>query len=565
VTDEKDEKKSAEETSEEKSAEKFPASEKEEKKAEASEKKDDKKAEASEKKEEKAEEKKAEASEKKPEKKEEKPKKKKEKDPADAFRLSPDSPVANVWKTFLGVGLVGLAGGGYGYYVDHTRFAYAWLFGFMCTLTLVIGSILFVMMHHLASGSWGIVVRRVAEIFGASAWVLLFLVIPVVLMKGTLYGDWMNADKHAPKEHASLDVAQESDSMLASNEQMGQPGGGGGMPHGLPRGGPGMGNPHGPGGIPRPPGQNPRGTGAGPGGPPVHIQVGHPVEERALSVEHDEVMKDKTWYLSQGFFYFRLGLYFIVWALIGWYLLKLSTEQDKTKDPTIPKKLGRFSAPGVVLMTLTLTFAAFDWMMSLEPTWYSTIYGVIFFAGSMVCVFATLILVFLGFRGSGVLEKEVTVEHYHDLGKLLFGFMCFWAYVSFSQFMLQWYASIPEELTFYHHRWDNGVWRNVSLGIVLLHFILPFVFIMSRNVKRNLKLLQGGALLLLTMHVIDIYWQVMPNVPHQSSFSPHWIDFFCFLGPVGLFLAYAFRRMVDYPLVPVGDPRLQRSIKFVNA
>lgn len=544
MTDEKDEKKSAEEK---------PAEEKSEEKAEA-------KASASEKKEEKkVEEKKA--SEKKEEKKEEPPKKKKkEKDPLDAFRVSPDSPVGNAWKTFAGVGLVGIVGSAVGYSQDHTRFAYAWLFGFMCTLTLVIGSILFVMMHHLASGSWGIVVRRVAEIFGASSWVLLILIIPVVAMKGTLYGDWLKADVHAPKEHALLDAAQqESDSMLASNEQMQMA-----QPRGLPRGGPGMGNPHGPnphgpGGIPRNPDVR------GPGASPVHIQVGHPVEERALTAEHEEVMKDKTWYLSQTFFYVRLGIYFIVWFLIGSYLLKLSTEQDKTKDPSITKRLGRFSAPGVVLMTLTLTFAAFDWMMSLEPTWYSTIYGVIFFASSMVCVFATLILVFLGFRNAGVLEKEVTVEHYHDLGKLLFGFMCFWAYVSFSQFMLQWYAAIPEELTFYHHRWDVGVWRNVSLGIILLHFIFPFVYIMSRNVKRNLGLLRVGALLLLTMHIIDIYWQIMPNVPHQTSFAPHWIDFFGFLGPVGVFLAVAFRRMTEYPLVPVGDPRLQRSIKFVNA
>jgi hypothetical protein len=554
VTDEKDDKKSAPEEKSEKPEEK---SEKVETKAseKTSEKKEEKKTEAPAK---KVEEKKAAA-----------PKKKKEKDPLDAFRVSPDSPVGNAWKTFAGVGLVGVVGGAVGYSQDHTRFAYAWLFGFMCTLTLVIGSILFVMMHHLASGGWGIVVRRVAEVFGASSWVLLILVIPVVAMKGTLFGDWMKGDQHAAKEHALVEPP-ESDSMLASldTEQMGQPGG---MPRGFPRGGPGMGNPHGPGGNPRGPGGNPHGPGGfprgsgGAGASPVHIQVGHPVEERALSVEHDEVMKDKAWYLSPIFFWVRFGLYFLVWFAIGSYLLKLSTDQDKSKDPEITRKMGRFSAPGIVLMTLTLTFAAFDWMMSLEPTWYSTIYGVIFFAGSMVCVFATLILVFLGFRNAGVLAKEVTVEHYHDLGKLLFGFMCFWAYVSFSQFMLQWYAAIPEELTFYHHRWDVGVWRNVSLGIILLHFILPFVFIMSRNVKRNLGLLRIGALLLLTMHIIDIYWQIMPNVPHQTSFAPSWIDFFCFLGPVGIFLAFAFRRMLEYPLLPVGDPRLQRSIKFVNA
>jgi hypothetical protein len=144
--------------------------------------------------------------------------------------------------------------------------------------------------------------------------------------------------------------------------------------------------------------------------------------------------------------------------------------------------------------------------------------------------------------------------------------MCFWAYVCFSQFMLIWYAAIPEEVTFYHHRWDVGMWKNVSLALVVLHFMFPFVFIMSRNVKRNLGLLRVGAMLLLTMHVIDIYWLVMPNLPHQgSSFTPSVIDFFGFLGPVCVFLAVAFRRMTEYPIVPVGDPRLQRSVHFVNA
>src|SRR5207248_687247 len=157
----------------------------------------------------------------------EKTKKKKEKDPADAFRLSPDHPVANAWKTFGGVGLIGVAGAAYGYTQDPTRFAYAWLFGFMCALTLVIGSLLFV------------------------------------------------------------------------------------MPHGLPRGGPGMGNPRGPGGNPHGPGGLPRGTdvrGGGGGAPPIHLQVGHPAEERAERAEHEEVMKDKTWFLSQTFFFVRFFL-----------------------------------------------------------------------------------------------------------------------------------------------------------------------------------------------------------------------------------------------------------------
>lgn len=483
---------------------------------------------------------------------------KKKESATDPFRLSPDHPVANAWKTFAAVGAIGVIGAGVGYTQDHTRFAYAWLFGFICALTLAIGSMLFVMMHHLASGSWGIVVRRIAEIFGASSWVLILLVVPVVAMRGTLFGEWLRIDPHAAKEHASIE-APISDYELAANDQMGQP-----TPHGLPRGGPGGINPHGQGGIPR--GSDIHGgPGMGPGAPPVHLQMNRGVEDRADHVEHEEVMKDKTWYLSQTFFYVRFAIYFLVWYLVGTTLLKWSTDQDKSKDPLISRKLARFSAPGIALLALTLTFAAFDWIMSLEPTWYSTIFGVIFFAGSMVCVFATLILVFLGFRNAGILQKEVTVEHYHDLGKLLFGFMCFWAYVSFSQFMLQWYAAIPEELTFWHHRWDVGVWKNVSLALVFLHFIFPFVFIMSRNIKRNLGLLRIGAVLLLAMHVIDMYWLVLPNVPHQGSFSPSWIDIFGFMGPVGVFLAVAFKQLTQYALVPVGDPRLQRSIHFVNA
>ncbi len=418
---------------------------------------------------------------------------------------------------------------------------------------------LFVMMHHLTSGSWGIVVRRVAEIFGATSWVLILLVVPVVAMRGTLFGQWLGTDAHAPKEHAQIETPISDYELAANDLQMGQPMGG--QPHGLPRGGPGF-NPHGgPGGIPR-------GTDVqrgGPGASPVHIQTNRGTEDRALAAEHAEVMKDKTWYLSQTFFYVRFAFYFLVWYLVGTTLLKWSTDQDKSKDPLISRKLARFSAPGVMLLALTLTFAAFDWIMSLDPTWYSTIFGVIFFAGSMVCIFATLILVFLGFRNAGVLQKEVTVEHYHDLGKLLFGFMCFWAYVSFSQFMLQWYAAIPEELTFYHHRWDSGVWKNISLGLVFLHFIFPFVFIMSRNIKRNLGMLRIGALLLITMHVIDMYWLIMPNIPHQASFAPSWIDVFGFMGPVGVFLAVAFRQLSQYPLLPIGDPRLERSVHFVNA
>src|SRR5579871_5968391 len=145
---------------------------------------------------------------------------------------------------------------------------------------------------------------------------------------------------------------------------------------------------------------------------------------------------------------------------------RLSTNQDTTKDPKLTLKAQRLAPVATFIFGFTLTGAAFDWLMSLLPTWYSTIYGVTIFAGSVVCMYATLILVTQALRGAGLLKDAVNVEHYHDLGKLLFGFLIFWAYTSFAQYMLIWYAAIPEETAFYHHRWDVGPWMAISLAIV---------------------------------------------------------------------------------------------------
>src|SRR5207253_2705343 len=141
----------------------------------------------------------------------------------------------------------------------------------------------------------------------------------------------------------------------------------------------------------------------------------------------------------------------------------------------------------LMLFALTITFAAFDWIMSLDPMWYSTIFGVVIFAQSTVVNMAMLILVTMLLKRSGILGNAVHEEHYHDMGKLMFGWLVFWAYVSFSQFFLIWYGNIPEELSFYHLRWNDngGTWRNVGLALIILRFAIPFWFVMSRNIKRR--------------------------------------------------------------------------------
>jgi len=303
-----------------------------------------------------------------------------------------------------------------------------------------------------------------------------------------------------------------------------------------------------------------RPPGARPGvAPPQAVTQGDPLEAK-----EEATLAKKAGYLNQTFFLCRIGLYFLAWLFVALRFFRLSTAQDSSKDPALTIKAQQFAPIATIIFALSLTFAAFDWMMSLEPSWFSTIYGVTFFAGSAVTIFATITIVAMALYDEGLLRKAVTVEHFHDLGKLLFGFLVFWAYVNFSQFMLIWYAALPEETTFFHRRWDVGPWAWVSLLIVIAHFVVPFFLLLSRNVKRRLPALRVGAAWLLVMHVIEIYWQVMPNYNGGES-SVSWIDVACFAGVMGIYLAVVFRNMTRYPLIPVGDPRLARSLAFENA
>jgi hypothetical protein len=291
-----------------------------------------------------------------------------------------------------------------------------------------------------------------------------------------------------------------------------------------------------------------------------HAEKGEGPEEAAEAA----VLASKTPWLNRNGWFARAFLYFAAWTWIGLTFFRLSTSQDGTKDPKLTLRAQKLAPAATFLFGFTLTGAAFDWLMSLLPTWYSTIYGVTIFAGSVVCMYATLIVVTQSLRDAGHLKDAINVEHYHDLGKLLFGFLVFWAYVSFAQFMLIWYAAIPEETTFFHDRWDVGSWMYVSLALVILHFVVPFFLLISRNVKRRLWAIKIGALWLIAMHVVEMYWQVMPYYAGGES-TVHWMDLASLVGVAGIYLAVVFYRMTKYPLIPIGDPRLSRALSFENA
>lgn len=307
---------------------------------------------------------------------------------------------------------------------------------------------------------------------------------------------------------------------------------------------------------------------------PIAVKAPHLFGHWWHTEHHDELLAKKAAYLNPQFFYIRAATYFVVWFLVSRFFAGTSRKQDESGDPALTVKMQVMSAPSMVLFGLTLTFAGFDWIMSLDPHWYSTIFGVYVFAGGLVSALATLALFQIGLQKSGVLGKVGTVEHRHDLGKLLFGFTVFWAYIGFSQFFLIWYANIPEETIFFVRRWfdaDGGhsTWMPVSMALLSLHFWVPFFVLLSRHVKRSYLGLALGAGLLLVAHYIDMYWMIMPSFVAGEdkivpAFAYSWMDLGGLLAPLGGLVTWIGIRAAKDPVYPLKDPRLPEAVAVVN-
>ncbi len=280
----------------------------------------------------------------------------------------------------------------------------------------------------------------------------------------------------------------------------------------------------------------------------------------ADAVAADPLLQHKSPYLNVPFFLIRALVYFGVWSFLAFWFGRQSRVQDTTGDHNLTRRMRRMSAPALIAFAFTVTYFAIDWVMSLDPHWYSTIFGVYFFAGSVMAFFAFMTLIALG--QEKLLPRVVNGEHLHDIAKLLFAFLVFWAYMAFSQYLLIWYANLPEETGFFAQRLV-GSWRPVSVGLSLGHFIVPFFFLLPRTVKRHPKALAGVAIWLLAMHALDMYWLVMPSL-HANGIALSWLDFTTLIGCSGVFLAafgWSLRRQA---LVPLRDPRLPESITFEN-
>src|SRR5438093_1186135 len=227
------------------------------------------------------------------------------------------------------------------------------------------------------------------------------------------------------------------------------------------------------------------------------------------AVASDPLLRHQAPYLNAPFFVARAAFYFAVWCALAWTLNRLSLRQDETGEAGLARRMRMLSAPGLGLYCITATFASIDWLMSLDSHWYSTIYGVYFVGGQVVSALAFVILASLFLAGRRPMSELFRPVHFHDYGKLLLAFVVLWAYFAVSQLIIIWQGNLAEEVGWYRGRLLGG-WRWVSLGLVLLHFALPFVLLLSRDAKRNAARLSAIALLLLVMRWLDLYWLAAP-------------------------------------------------------
>lgn len=396
----------------------------------------------------------------------------------------------------LVVGLIGLLatfGLGSTFSDGMRHFGHSMLVAILFFLSISIGALIFILLQHVTSAGWSVVVRRVAEaVTGAFPilfpLVVLVVLVPVFMGKSIIY-DW-----------ASHDFVWGGGDFAGS-----------------------------------------------------------------------ELIQSKAGYFGSVFFAARICLYFAIWVGLSRFFSGQSLAQDDDQDPNRTLTMQRRSGVSIILAALATTFAAFDLSMSLNAEWFSTMYGVYFFAGCMFSFLSVLALSTMWLEKRGNLKNVVSIEHYHDIGKLLFAFTFFWSYVAFSQFMLYWYADIPEETHWFHYRmW--GEWNGFSVLLVAGHFLIPMLGLMSRHVKRRRNVFAAWCVYCLVFHFVDLYWNVMPEMvngvgqgdPATTGPAFGLIDITAMVGVGGLFLFGFLRKLDGKPALAIGDPRLPESLAFQN-
>jgi hypothetical protein len=271
-------------------------------------------------------------------------------------------------------------------------------------------------------------------------------------------------------------------------------------------------------------------------------------------VAQDIILQHKSPYLNSTFFIARAAGYFVLWLILGYLLNRWSAEQDSTRDPSIVRRFQLLSGPGLIIYALTITFASTDWVMSLEPHWFSTIYGMMFMVGQTLTTLAFVIAVVALLADTPPLSDFLTPEIFNDLGNLLFAFIMLWAYLSFSQYIIIWSGNLPEEIPWYLRR-SRGGWQWIAVALALFHFAIPFFLLLIRRYKRRRQVISGIAIAVVVMRLVDLMWLVVPA--HEPAFHVHWLDLATLAGIGGLWVAGFSRQLRKRSLLPLGDPEFR--------
>jgi hypothetical protein len=276
-------------------------------------------------------------------------------------------------------------------------------------------------------------------------------------------------------------------------------------------------------------------------------------------VAADKILQFKAPYLNVSFFFVRAAVYFVIWTILAYTLSAWSLQQDRGYDEKRAVRMARLSGGGLVIYALTIFFMSIDWMMSVDPYWYSTIYGILFMGGQGLSAMAFTIAVVVLLARTAPMAKIIGPNHLHDMGKLLLAFVMLWAYFQFSQFLIIWSGNLPEEIPWYLIRM-KGAWGWVSVLLIVGHFALPYLLLLNRDLKRTGGTVATIAALIIVMRFVDLFWLLGPE-HGKELLSVHWLDFVAPIAVGGIWVALFLWQLGTRSLIPINEPTLQEAIE----
>lgn len=439
--------------------------------------------------------------------------------------LSPDSALMRIQKPAFMAGIIGLALCLLGLIISRDQFFRAYLYSYMFWVGLPLGCLALLMLQHLTGGDWGLVTRRILEAGTRMIPLMAVLFIPIVLGMGRLY-IW-TSEGPGEVEHTTAAEVHHADAETKLAETT-----------------------------------------------TSHDAQLNEGRKRAAEYKIEAVRLTEKfrafWLTRTRFICFAVG-YFAVWLFLMALLNKWSGDEDQVRDDRIRRRMQVLSGPGILIYGITVTLAVFDWCMSIDPHWYSTMYGLIFIVGQALSALSCCVLLLTLLAGKYPFSEVLTRALLNDLGNLMLAFIMLWAYLSFSQFLIMWSGNVAEETPYYVYRTSGG-WKVIAGFLILLHWFLPFVILLSRWHKRNARILGWVAVIVLVMRFIDLLWVIIPKFAQVQGHHLEWRDqgstgisiwniWLYIAAPVGLggiWLYYFIMQLKRRPLLPPNDYRLEK-------